>query len=508
MKQIFTIIFLVFSLASYAQIDLGFGANGHATLDIGGNNNYPNFMRPTLDNGFIVSDYDMNSGSAFLVKFNANGKVDSSFAGGMFEYLFPNGTFGGFYEIIQQADSSYLVFGNYGDAVNIIVNLVIRIDKDGVLDASYNVDGKITHNLSPLLAGGKVSMLDSDGKILIAGFYETGFGQNEMFISRYNSAGFVDNTFGINGVRTMNVYSSASFLPKVLFRSDPQHYMIVGWMYNNGNEILFVRFNNDGKVDSSYGVNGVKSLSGFDYVGLTGVKVRGASCYLFGTSTSPQTLKGKSYVLKTNYDAQVDINFGTGGIDTNLLLSSHDHHASGLEIDPNGNYFISGTVFEDTAKFFLVKKNSQLLHSSSFGNNGVFITKSDSSINDFAGFSCLLSDQSWIVGGHYYPFKQNSNGSSDMTFCKVGPVYPSGIDEIQTVEILLWPNPCKDILTVKEFEHDATLSIYTLNGQKVNEWHLSKKGSQIDVSRLDVGFYFVRIETSGVSYYTRLLKRE
>lgn len=341
MRKIFTLVLLIIVININAQIDLTFGTNGHPTIGNIDKDDYPSFMIPTLDNAFLVGDYDMYNSPATinLVKIKANGMVDSSFAGGMFQYTVLPGNIGGFYDAIQQADSSYLVFGNYGMPGSITTNFVIKLDKNGVLDYTYNVDGKITYSMSPIIGVARSAMIDNDGSILVAGAYTTGFALDELYITRFDSNGFIDNSFATNGLQTLNVYDSSACFPVKIFRPDNLHYLILIRVYNNGNRMLYVRLNNNGSIDSTFGINGIFTLPWINKTYLQGVTIYNNNCYLFGGGfVNPVTQKGKSFIAKTDFIGQLDTSFGTSGIDTNIIDTSYYFSISGLEIDAGGNY--------------------------------------------------------------------------------------------------------------------------------------------------------------------------
>jgi len=70
-----------------------------------------------------------------------------------------------------------------------------------------------------------------------------------------------------------------------------------------------------------------------------------------------------------------------------------------------------------------------------------------------------------------------------------------GVSEISFNSIIVYPNPAKDLITValKDFQTDVIIKIYTIQGQEVNK-ELGVNGTtDIDISNLSSGVYFINI---------------
>jgi hypothetical protein len=67
-----------------------------------------------------------------------------------------------------------------------------------------------------------------------------------------------------------------------------------------------------------------------------------------------------------------------------------------------------------------------------------------------------------------------------------------------------YPNPVKDILFVKTENKINSISIFNINGLKVFEGNLVD--NKIDLSTLNSGIYFVKIETENESTFKKIIK--
>jgi hypothetical protein len=74
------------------------------------------------------------------------------------------------------------------------------------------------------------------------------------------------------------------------------------------------------------------------------------------------------------------------------------------------------------------------------------------------------------------------------------PSYLS-LEEAANAGLLIYPNPAHDYLKVilSDAKQDAVIQIYTLNGDKVVEQHVSGSETRINVSGLGKGNYMIKI---------------
>ncbi len=70
---------------------------------------------------------------------------------------------------------------------------------------------------------------------------------------------------------------------------------------------------------------------------------------------------------------------------------------------------------------------------------------------------------------------------------------PTGIDQINSTNIRLYPNPVSGILNISNTEKIKSVSIYDILGQKMIVENLNGLNSQIDLSKLSNGIYFVKV---------------
>ena len=95
-------------------------------------------------------------------------------------------------DLVQQPDGKILVGGRTWDDISGNFALV-RLNEDGSFDTTFGTNGISHITTSENDVAETISLLD-DGKILLAGYRE-----NNFTIAKFNADGSIDTTFGVNG---------------------------------------------------------------------------------------------------------------------------------------------------------------------------------------------------------------------------------------------------------------------------------------------------------------------
>lgn len=143
-----------------------------------------------------------------LVRFLSDGSVDSSFgSGGVAQTIFANFNFPG--SVIIQSDGKIVVTGIATNNEANYVFVAARFNADGSLDSNFGVGGQATAAVSGLLAE-SVSLIQPDGKILLAGAVIIPRQPSRLAMARLNADGSPDSSFGVNG--TLEQPSAVAFV--------------------------------------------------------------------------------------------------------------------------------------------------------------------------------------------------------------------------------------------------------------------------------------------------------
>ena len=67
----------------------------------------------------------------------------------------------------------------------------------------------------------------------------------------------------------------------------------------------------------------------------------------------------------------------------------------------------------------------------------------------------------------------------------------ASINDFESNEVVLYPNPAKDIIFIKNVSGDTLIKIYDINGRLIRETNTNS--NSISISDLNRGFYFINV---------------
>lgn len=194
-----------FALARYnpnGSLDTSFDGDGMVLTDVsGGGEDIADGVAVQPDGKIVVVGRSMDpvsGGNRFtVVRYNANGSLDSSFDGdGIARTDFGAGVQEA-YAVAVQANGAIVAVGESG--ANVAVARYNPVD--GSLDSSFDGDGKVTTTF----AGGSATAYDvalqSDGKVVVTGRagYNYPANASDFAVARYNPDGSLDTGFDGDG---------------------------------------------------------------------------------------------------------------------------------------------------------------------------------------------------------------------------------------------------------------------------------------------------------------------
>ena len=258
----------VFALVRYNEdgsLDKTFGTNGIVTTAVGASDDKI-FSIAIQQDGKIVAagtSYQAVSNNNIyvfaLTRYNSNGSMDNTFGtnGSVTTALQISGNLQQDNEaksVIIQKDGK-IIIGGYTSSNNQTYFALIRYNSNGSLDNTFNTNGIAVTAVGAESDAINSLAIQSDGKIVAAGFSEIGYYQYEFALARYNTNGSLDNTFGANGLVTSAIEQSSE-ANSVTMQSDGK--IVVAGFSNDGsrNDFALARYNENGSLDNTFGTNG------------------------------------------------------------------------------------------------------------------------------------------------------------------------------------------------------------------------------------------------------------
>jgi uncharacterized delta-60 repeat protein len=169
-------------------LDGTFDGDGMVTIDINTSNDYGNSLQLQTDGKIIVGGYSFNTSDRdfSLVRCNVDGSLDFTFdLDGKVITNFSGVNDEG-WALAIQADGKIILGGNNGNFPNYDFALA-RYNTNGSLDNSFDGDGKVNTSIGSPSDWGQALAIQSDGKIVMAGYINTG-SNSDFALARYNDA--------------------------------------------------------------------------------------------------------------------------------------------------------------------------------------------------------------------------------------------------------------------------------------------------------------------------------
>jgi uncharacterized delta-60 repeat protein len=298
-----------------------------------------------------------------------------------------------------QSDGKILAGGDFTTLNGVTRNRLVRLNSDGTVDTAFYT------NLGTALGGTVSSItLQSDGKILVGGGFTTLNGITRNRLVRLNSDGTEDTAFYTN---LGTGFNSTAF--RMAIQSDGK--ILVGGFFTTLNGVTrnrLVRLNSDGTEDTAFytnlgtGFNGGlrsiaiqsdgKILAGGDFTTLNGItRNRLVRLNSDGTEdTAFYTSLGTAFNSAVNAIAiQSDGKILAGGFFTNLNGSSRNRLVrlnAGGTVD-TAFYTRLGTAFNGAVNAIAIQSDGAILAGGAFTNfNNTLV---------FGGFVRFLPEQYW-----------------------------------------------------------------------------------------------------------------
>ncbi|MGW8185212.1 MAG: Ig-like domain-containing protein [Candidatus Moraniibacteriota bacterium] len=274
-----------------------------------------------------------------------------------------------------QADGKIIIGGQFTFYNGTAINRIARLNADGTLDTTFNV-GTGTNDAILDMA------IQSDGKIIIGGYFTTYNGTTINRIARLNTDGTLDGTFAVgsgasNYVRTISIQSDG----KVIIGGDFS-------TYNGTTKNYIARLNTDGTLDATFTGTGAGN-----YVYASAIQADG-KIIIGGTFTSYNGT-GINYIARLNTDGTLDtsLNVGTGA----------STYVRTISIQSDGKIIIGGDfiTYNSISRKYIARLNTDGTLDTTLaglGPNGSIYT------------TAIQPDGKIIIGGAFTSY--NGNGAN------------------------------------------------------------------------------------------------
>lgn len=354
-----------------------------------------------------------------------NGDIDVVFNnGGYSRFGFRDGEDSG-RAAARQPDGKVVVVSTTWQGQRTVI-CVLRYLPDGSPDASFGDGGKTYIILDTDISVGTDSIeaeavaIQPDGRIVVAG---TGRMQNPDFrVARLNADGSRDLTFGVNGFATTDFAANRDYAEALVIQNDNK-IVVAGTATTNWSSfqhIAVARYMPDGSPDPGFNGNGKITVA--EGQGLSAVMQPDGKIVVGGRCP------GLMCAVRFQQDGTLDTSFGVSG----LATANGAGGAASALIQPDGKVVLVGYI-SFPGRFNFARFTSAGVLDNTFGGTG--ITHIDVGSNDlYASSAVLLPDGRIQAAGYVQPFSNPSfmaaarvdtDGSPDDTFGDGGHVVTS-----------------------------------------------------------------------------------
>lgn len=300
----------------------------------------------------------------------------------------------------------------------------IKTLADGRLDSSFGNGGFARITEDPEENYMVAALLDSQNRPLIVTTAQ-GSRNQDIAIGRLTTTGVVDTTFRRDGHIQNNVTASNDTLYAGLalkVGSSNGKFLLAGYTHsadNSNTDLIVARYNADGSLDDSFGINGyfyeyAESSGSNTFAGLQvydAVELSDGRIVLAGSYNGSQ-----AFLLMLTANGDVEPDFGNDGLMT-MTTSSQFAGLQAVTQDNNGMIVAGGYQFNDSTDLWLLRMAPDGTADPSFNGTGELILDLDGqryeSVNDIV----VLADNSLIFGGYHGSMpligKILSNGTLD-----------------------------------------------------------------------------------------------
>ena len=210
---------------------------------------------------------DANQYDFALARYNTNGTLDSTFGSGgiVVTAVGPDVDYDYAYAVTIQTDGKIVAAGatgprsNYGGTNDTFA--LVRYNANGTLDTSFGTGGKVTTTIGTYSDAYAVA-IQTDGKIVATGYSYKG-DYADFALARYNTDGTLDTSFGTDGMVTtaISANSNVDNARSVAIQTDGK---IVAAGIDSSYNFALVRYNTDGTLDTTFGTGGMVTTTNYD----------------------------------------------------------------------------------------------------------------------------------------------------------------------------------------------------------------------------------------------------
>jgi uncharacterized delta-60 repeat protein len=351
-----------FSLTRYdsaGQPDQDFGDGGSVATDLSSG-----FLDDAADLAIqpdgkivvvgIIDSADSTGENFGIQRYDSHGDLDLGFGDLGTATTDFNGGVDRAYAVAIDVDGTIVVAGHAADAAGTGTDFAVaRYDTNGILDESFDTDGRVTTDVAGAADFGfGVALQPDDGKIVVVGrVSDDGAGGEDFGVVRYLPDGGLDTSFSTDG-RAVADFGGDSMAYGVAIQPDTK--IVVAGHAGNGfstgrNDFALARFDADGELDGAFDCDGLVTTDFADAVGPDSHDEFGKDLALLAdggivvVGTAQLDIGGDMALARYDANGLLDPAFGSGGTFTTDFHGGFDT-GQDVAVQADGKIVAVGTA--------------------------------------------------------------------------------------------------------------------------------------------------------------------
>lgn len=237
----------------------------------------------------------------------------------------------------KSLEIGYSYFDNRTPALILTTVSIVQFDLNGHPDPGFGNNGVVVLDQLKTDANAADAVLQADGKLLVTGKYLNSTAGPHHYVARLNEDGSLDSSFGVNGIAGHPDPNLVVWGTCLAIQPDGKIVM-AGSKYtfvppgSGYNELAIIRFNSDGTVDNSFGIGGLAVGNFANSAQAVAVWTDG-SIYVGGDQYSWK-------LARYSPNGFLDNSFGIGGLATEEFGGIDQ-----ILVQPSGKIVVSGPKY-------------------------------------------------------------------------------------------------------------------------------------------------------------------
>jgi uncharacterized delta-60 repeat protein len=338
----------------------------------------------------------LNLAQSFMgaARYLPSGALDPSFDGdGMVTVEFIPESVLGVGRLLLQPDGRIILVGSATQSPTVLNYALARLNADGSLDGSFGTGGKVLTPLTSGIAAGADGVLQPDGRIVVLG--TTGsLSVPVLALARYNPDGTLDGTFGVAGQVSLPL--PVPFRGGALALQSDGKVLVAG--FTGGSvapaDIGLVRLLPGGAPDPTFDGDGFvqSDFGALEFASSVAVLGDGRIVVAGHRGTPPPMPTADLALVRYLPNGAIDTTFGTAGLAT--ADAGGAEFGQELLVQPDGKLLLAGTLFGTPTSdddFLLARFQADGAPDTTFGTAGFLST-------DFGGMTSDLLFAAALAG--------------------------------------------------------------------------------------------------------------